>query len=115
MKQAIVVRTDIKMDRGKLAVQVAHAAVSSALKAKDKKKSWFDEWFDFGQKKIVLKVESLKDLQELNKKSGSMNIPRALIRDAGLTQILPGTTTCIGIGPAPDDKIDNLVSDLKLM
>ena len=115
MKQVIVVRTDLKLSKGKLAVQVAHAAVSTALKTKDKKKAWFEEWFDLGQKKVVLKVEGLEGLQELNKKAQVLKIPHMLIRDAGLTEVPPGTTTCLGLGPAPDDKLDQLISKLKLM
>jgi PTH2 family peptidyl-tRNA hydrolase len=115
MKQAIVVRTDIKLGVGKLAAQVAHASLTSALIAKNKKRSWFKEWYEEGQKKIVLKVASLDDLKKLKKKADSLGIPTALIRDAGLTEVLPGTVTCLGLGPAPEEKINKVIGSLPLL
>lgn len=115
MKQAIVVRKDVKMDKGKLCVQVAHASVSAALKAKKKNPLEFGKWQLLGQKKIVVKVENLKQLQELKKKATSFRIPNELIRDAGLTQLKPGTTTALGLGPAKDEEIDKLIQGLQLL
>lgn len=115
MKQAIVVRNDLYLSTGKLAVQAAHASVSAALIAKTKKKEWFNEWFESGQKKVVLKVEDLKSLKELKKKADSLGIPNELIKDAGLTEIMPGTITCLGLGPAPEEKIDKVVGSLPLL
>lgn len=114
-KQAIVVRTDLKMSPGKIATQAAHAAVSSALLAKSKKKSWFSKWSSEGQKKIVLKVKSLNELKELKKKASALGIPNELIRDAGFTEVVPGTITALGIGPAPDEKINKVVGSLPLL
>lgn len=114
-KQAIVVRADLKLSDGKLAAQASHAAVSSALLSKTKKKIWFDSWFNAGQKKVVLKVKSLEELRLLKKKADSLGIPNSLITDAGFTELIPGTTTCLGIGPAPDEKIDKVVGSLPLL
>mgnify|MGYP001589354039 CR=1 FL=1 len=59
MKQVILVRKDIKMSAAKTAVQVSHASVESVLKSKDKViKTWREE----GMKKVVLKVEDVKQL-----------------------------------------------------
>ena len=53
MKQVILVRMDLKMEKGKLATQVAHASVDAVLKSpKDK----IEEWTSGGMKKVVLKV-----------------------------------------------------------
>ena len=109
-KQAIIVRKDLKMSAGKIAAQVAHASVEAWKKA-DKKIR--DAWEREGAKKVVLQAQDEKELLELKKKSGKL--PTALIRDAGLTEIPPGTTTCLAIGPAREEEIDKLTGSLKLL
>ena len=115
LKQVIVVRKDLKMGIGKVAAQVAHASILSCDKAKNKNVNWFREWFDFGQPKVVLKVNSLEELEEINEKAHFFNLPTAIVRDAGLTQLEPGTATCVGIGPAPTNLINQVTSKLKLL
>jgi PTH2 family peptidyl-tRNA hydrolase len=115
MKQAIVVRKDIELGKGKLAAAVAHAAVSTALKCKEKNPKLFKEWFSEGQKKVVLKVENEEDLLRIKKAAGALGITNELIHDAGLTQIPPGTITALGLGPDEDEKIDKLVGTLPLL
>ena len=115
MKQAIVVRLDLKMGKGKLAAQAAHASLSAAEEAMRVHETWFREWKDEGQKKVVLRVQSQSDLEELLKKAKSERLPAALIEDRGLTQLEPGTVTCLGIGPAPDIKVDQITGRLKLL
>jgi len=115
MKQAIVVSKDVKMDKGKLCVQVAHASVSAALKVKNADPELFDKWFTFGQKKVVLKVDNTKQLLDLRKKASAFKVQSELIKDAGLTQLIPGTITALGIGPAEDEDIDRIIHDLKLL
>lgn len=115
MKQAVVVRTDIKMGRGKLAAQVAHASLTAAEEAMERRAGWYESWKDGGQAKIVLKVNSESELMELYKKARAERLPSALIQDRGLTQIEPGTVTCIGIGPGPDESVDSITGKLKLL
>ncbi len=43
-KMVIVVREDLKLSCGKLAVQVAHAAVECTLKSKKQKNPYLEEW-----------------------------------------------------------------------
>jgi len=109
-KQVIVVRKDLKMSPGKIAAQVAHASVE-AWKRADKKVR--EAWEREGAKKVVLQVESEEELLELKKKAGKL--PVALIRDAGLTEVPPGTLTCMAIGPAREEEVDKLTGSLKLL
>ncbi|WNY26995.1 peptidyl-tRNA hydrolase Pth2 [Methanolapillus ohkumae] len=111
-KQCIVMRTDLKLSPGKLAVQVAHAAVSAAEWA-DKRE--LDAWKAGGQKKVVLKANSLQELFELKEKARREGLPTALITDAGRTEIAPGTITVLGIGPAAEERIDKITGHLKML
>ena len=115
IKQVIVVRRDIKMSKGKLAVQVAHASVSALLEALNFHKEWVDVWLNQGQKKIVVRVDSLDELLEIYNKAKEAGLPTVLISDKGLTQLEPGTITSVGIGPAPSKKIDEITGKLKLL
>jgi PTH2 family peptidyl-tRNA hydrolase len=115
LKQAIVVRTDIKMGKGKLAAQAAHASLAAAEAAQRKKLRWYDAWKSEGQAKIVLKVESEEALNELFQKAKTAGLPASLIQDRGLTQVEPGTVTCLGIGPGPDSEVDGITGKLRLL
>jgi PTH2 family peptidyl-tRNA hydrolase len=115
MKQAIVVRTDLKMGKGKVAAQVAHASLSAAEAAREKKGAWYEGWREEGQAKIVLRAESEAVLHELFRKARSEGLPASLVEDRGLTQVEPGTVTCLGIGPGPDAVIDAITGKLRLL
>lgn len=111
-KQAIVVRKDLKLGKGKMAAQVAHASVGAMKKAgRENVKRWESE----GAKKVVLKIDGLRKLSNLRRKAVSARLPCFVVRDAGLTQIKKGTVTCIGIGPSEEKKIDEITKDLKLL
>ncbi len=115
LKQVIIVRTDLKMGKGKLATQVAHAAVSAYEIVRNTRFTWASEWIIQGQKKIVLKVENLEKLIKIYNEVIAAGLPIVLIRDSGLTQLKPGTITAIGIGPVPSELIDPITSKLKLL
>jgi PTH2 family peptidyl-tRNA hydrolase len=111
-KQVIVVREDLKLSRGKLAVQVAHAAVIGYEKSdKDIREAWKSQ----GQKKIVLKVPDLKTLMEIKDKADRAGLVTGVVVDAGLTEIPPGTVTAIVIGPDEAKKIDKITGNLPLL
>jgi PTH2 family peptidyl-tRNA hydrolase len=114
-KLVIVVRRDLKLSQGKLAVQVAHAAVTCAATARKETPKWYKAWFSEGQKKVVCKVQSEDELHELRDAARAKNLAAHLINDAGLTEVPPGTTTCLGIGPGPENIVDQITGKLSLL
>jgi PTH2 family peptidyl-tRNA hydrolase len=111
-KQVIVVRNDLKLKKGKLAAQVAHASLGAFLKSeKNLRKKWLKE----GAKKVVVKVKDLKELLNIKKEAEKMKIPNFLVRDAGKTQVDPGTITCLGLGPCKEEILDKVTGGLKLL
>ncbi len=108
----ILVRADLKLPKGKMAAQVAHASVQAVLNS-DKAK--VNEWRSQGQKKIVLKVKDEKELLEFIGLAKAAGLKTALITDAGKTVIAPGTKTCLGIGPDDEEKIDSITGKLKMV
>jgi PTH2 family peptidyl-tRNA hydrolase len=114
-KQVIIVRRDLKMGTGKLAAQVAHAAVMGGERVRALRKEWFNSWFRAGQAKVVVKVNSIEELMNVKMRAQEMNLPVVQVQDSGLTQIPSGTITCIGIGPAPSELIDKVTFELKLL
>jgi PTH2 family peptidyl-tRNA hydrolase len=113
-KQVIVVREDLDISEGKRAAQVAHAAVGAALEARESHTKWYKEWLREGQRKVVLRARDLQELRELHEQARTLKLPAVTIDDAGLTELPPGTTTCLGIGPAPEDQVDRVTRRLPL-
>ncbi|MEM2901477.1 MAG: peptidyl-tRNA hydrolase Pth2 [Candidatus Bathyarchaeia archaeon] len=114
-KQAILVRADLKMGKGKAAAQVAHAAVIGSEIVRKGWVSWWMGWMKEGQGKVVLKVKDIAELMWFKSKAEELGLPVAVVEDKGLTQIPPGTITCIAIGPAPCKKVDELTGGLSLL
>lgn len=114
-KLVVVVRTDLGLGRGKLAAQVAHASVNCAMQAHSKRRRLYDEWHRQGQRKIVAKVGGLRELLELKSMAEAKGMLTSLVTDAGLTQVPPGTTTCLGIGPATEADVDPVTGHLGLL
>ncbi len=114
-KLVVVVREDLNLSCGKLAVQVAHAAVECVLKSKKVKNPWLDEWLREGQKKVVVKAKNLEELYELQFRARNLGLVTSIIKDAGLTEVPPGTVTCLGIGPGPEEIINKVTGSLPLL
>lgn len=114
-KQVIIIRTDLKMGAGKKCAQACHASVSASDLVRVKNKLTWKNWKNSGQKKVVLKVSSIEQMREIYKELQKQDIPCYMINDAGLTQLNPGTTTALGIGPALSFDIDKITGQLKLL
>ena len=114
-KQVILIRTDLKMGTGKKCAQSCHASLSSADLVRTKNKDVWKKWKNAGQKKVVLKISGMEELNEIISNLEKKEILFFLVRDAGLTQLTPGTTTALGIGPALSKTLDKVTGDLKLL
>ena len=111
-KQVIVLRNDLKMSSGKLAVQAAHASHAAA---RESKKEAIKMWQASGAKKVVLKARNIEELKILEEKCNKLRLPCALISDAGLTEVKRGTITALGIGPDDEKRINKITGSLPLM
>ncbi len=111
MKQAIVARADLGMGEGKLAAQVAHASLMAYEDAADGARS---EWKGQGQKKVVLQASGEEELFRLADTAEREGLPHAVVRDAGHTELDPGTVSALAVGPAADDRVDAVTGDLSL-
>ena len=113
MKMMIAARKDLSP--GKLAAQVAHAAVACSFKAKKENAKWFNRWMKGGGKKVVVGIDDEEELLALEKKAKEIGLTTALIKDAGHTEVPPGTMTALAMGPAPEKEVDKVTGKLSLL
>jgi PTH2 family peptidyl-tRNA hydrolase len=111
MKQTIAARADLGMGQGKLAAQVAHASLMAYEDAPDRDAA---AWKGDGQRKVVLKVTGESELFEIADRAERAGLPNAVVRDAGHTQLEPGTATAVAVGPGEDEAVDRVTGDLSL-
>lgn len=115
LKMALVVRSDLKMSKGKIASQCSHAAIMCYQESMYNNGEILRNWVLTGQPKIVLKVDSLEEMKEVFDRAMQEGVLAKGVMDAGRTQLEPGTETVIGIGPDTAENIDKVVSHLKLL
>ena len=121
-KQAILLRKDLGLSKGKAVAQGAHASVEAFLLAQGHRGvgasghgNEAESWLNEGMKKVVLEVPDEKALVLYFQKAKDLGLPACLITDAGHTEIPAGTKTAVGIGPALDADIDKITGELKLL
>lgn len=111
----LAVRNDLKMQKGKIAAQCGHAAVAAYAKCLREKPHLLKKWYKNGGTKIAVKLESENELFEIDKRAKQLKVFSCIVRDAGQTQVAPGTRTVIAIGPAPRSVLDKITGHLKLL
>ncbi|KAI0321666.1 peptidyl-tRNA hydrolase PTH2-domain-containing protein [Amylostereum chailletii] len=114
-KLVLLVRTDLKMTPGKIAAQCSHATLACYKALVKKNPKLVQQWETTGQAKIALKVSSEDQLLELEAIAKSLNLCARSIQDAGRTQVEPGSTTVLGIGPAPVELVNQVTGHLRLL
>lgn len=81
-KLALVVRQDLKMDKGKVAAQCSHATLACYKAALARNPGAVGTWERTGQAKVVLKCQNEEKLIQLERKARSLGITAQSIRDA---------------------------------
>ena len=114
MKQIIVMRKDLNMRKGKMVAQGCHASLKASLENLDhpSMKIWLSSAFT----KICVSVNSEEELLEVLNKAKEKKLITALITDAGKTEFngIP-THTCIAVGPATNEELEDVTSHLPLL
>lgn len=110
-KQVIILRNDLGMSKGKMIAQGAHASLKAYEKSSEKD---IKNWKQKGSKKIVLQA-SEDEINQVMKDAETQNLIFTQIKDAGHTEVKPGTKTAIAIGPAKEKDIDKVTGQLKLI
>lgn len=111
IKQVIVVNSDLDLSRGKLVSQACHGSLKAFRQSPEDLRS---EWMSSGEKKIVLKA-STERLKSLESEFEDRSITSVTVRDAGRTEVEPGTLTCIAAGPEKESRLDSVTGELKLI
>lgn len=125
-KQIIVMRKDLKMNRGKEIAQGAHAAMwwlSTRLRNSKKENGYYlvqlseaeRVWIEGQFAKITCQVNTENELRSLVDEAKKFYISSELIVDSGRTYFkgVP-TPTCCAIGPATSDIVDRITGNLEL-
>jgi PTH2 family peptidyl-tRNA hydrolase len=115
MKMVLVLRGELRLTAGKMAVQAAHAAVMLVRQAESHRGNDLEAWLQQGQKKIALLVPTLDELVAIERRARADGILTAFVEDAGMTEVPPGTRTCLGLGPAPAARLDAITGALDLL
>lgn len=124
----VIVAVRGHMPAGKLASQVAHAAVANVLNLAHSKcveenrvfqtlsydvGSDIQHWIEQEFKKVVLGVDNQEEMFDIYNKAKEAGLNVSLIIDNGQT-VFDGveTPTCVAIGPHADEKIDPITRHL---
>jgi peptidyl-tRNA hydrolase, PTH2 family len=113
LKQMIVLRTDLKMRRGKEIAQGSHASMGGYLA--HRRDPFMRAWLDGAFAKVAVGIDSEEALLDLHRSAKAQGVSTYLIRDSGRTEFggVP-TYTALSIGPGDPQKIRALTGHLKL-
>jgi peptidyl-tRNA hydrolase, PTH2 family len=114
-KMVLVIRGELRLTAGKAAAQAAHAAVMLYQASEKRHPAALEEWLRTGQKKIVLVASTLEQLEGLATQARAHGLPTTWVEDAGLTEVAPGTRTCLGLGPSLSSQLDGITGSLDLL
>jgi len=111
----IIVNSDLKMSKGKIAAQAAHVATKASHFAANQSDHRLDDWNKWwlgSHTKIVLKApeKALNDLLELGEHDWCFGVI-----DEGRTEVASGSLTAIATIPILKGSAGPAINDLKLL
>ena len=127
LKQVFVVNSDLKMGKGKIAVQTAHGEtlyMDKKFKGHDYGKIYdnYIDWMkDALMKKVVLKATQeemltlIGTMKLFNNIMPKYNIWFDIVFDKGLTQVPADSMTCIVFEPLDEQMADHYTKHYKLL
>ncbi len=128
-KQVLIIRKDLKMRKGKMVAQGAHASMKAILDAGSTDVDQYEDtvcsfhltpvlksWLTGIFTKICVGVDSEAELLEVYARAKASGMLCSLIQDSGLTEFdnVP-TYTAVAVGPAEAKDIDKITGSLKLL
>lgn len=114
-KMVLVVREDLKMGKGKIASQCSHATLMAYKSGLKLNPNVIQAWESLGQPKVVLKAPNIEEIEKLIKVAKDEGVITSMVRDAGRTQVNPGSITVLAVGPGATTSVDKVTGHLKLL
>lgn len=114
-KLILCVRTDLKMQKGKIAAQVGHATLGAYKNAARKCPAVLRAWERSAQPKIALQIRSHAEAKQLESSARRKGLVTYMVHDAGRTQIAAGSMTVLAIGPCSAHIVNDVTGHLKLL
>lgn len=106
----LVVRKELNMSPGKVAVQCCHALIMALDTDED---DAIDLWMDSNpQRYCIYQVETLSELHMLAQTGMRHGVGVHIVEDAGRTEVEPGSETVLALGPGEHSLLTNLVASL---
>lgn len=114
-KMLFIVNGELSMSTGKIAAQVAHAAIDLYQQITNRRMMALNFWSISGERKIVVRGDSTEELLDIHRRASlNKSIVSSIIRDAGRTEIASGSITCVGFFGS-DSQLDPITRHLKLL
>jgi len=128
-KMVVVARSDLELSPGKLAAQACHAALAAhrfAISAttsasgnnSHSSQTVLSQWRAGGEKIVILRGPTgggeMGGLGGVIAAAARLGLPHFAVRDAGRTEVEPGTVTVLAVGPAEEGEVDAVTGSLKL-
>ena len=112
----LFVNDSLKMSPGKMAAQVAHAAVRAALWTQKNNTAIGSKWLYNGECKLVMSARDENELKRIGEYLADKKINSYLIYDEGLTEFDGTEITALGVEVVDRDleEIQNIFGHFKL-